>query len=136
MLTRHDGPATFFKYRRCVLDRLLEADRLVPLPTWLVDDFYTHDPEALVRACLKYDLLVEATEHALAIARRELPADEIDLGMAGATRLPYGLFDVVLKVVAESTSTTMDGERAKKGAEALRRMVERRIGELKAAAKR
>jgi nuclear pore complex protein Nup160 len=39
MLERHDGPETFHRYRQAVLEKLLEADRRVPLPTWLIDFF-------------------------------------------------------------------------------------------------
>jgi len=39
MLERHDGPETFYRYRAAVLEKLLESDRRLPLPTWLIDFF-------------------------------------------------------------------------------------------------
>lgn len=39
MLERHDGPETFYRYRAAVLEKLLESDRRLPLPTWLIEFF-------------------------------------------------------------------------------------------------
>lgn len=39
MLTRHDDESTFYRYREVVLEKLLEHDRRLPLPSWLVDFF-------------------------------------------------------------------------------------------------
>lgn len=39
MLARHDDAATFWRYHEAVLEKLLEYDRRLPLPSWLVDFF-------------------------------------------------------------------------------------------------
>lgn len=39
MLERHDDASTFYRYRQAVLEKLLEADRTFPIPSFLVEFF-------------------------------------------------------------------------------------------------
>ncbi|CED82599.1 Nuclear pore complex, Nup160 component [Phaffia rhodozyma] len=124
MLERHDGPATFFKYRQAVLEKLLDCDRFFPIPSFLVEFFSVNDPERLIQSYLTYDLLKEALEHSIALIRRA-PSIDVLPKQANATYVPYNILNVVLR-----ESSTSKSEQVKSLAEELKREVDRRLGDL------
>jgi len=49
---------------------MLEFDRDGALPSWLVKFFQEHEPDYLVRTCLRFDLVVEAVEYGLDLVKK------------------------------------------------------------------
>lgn len=59
-LDRHDGETTHWKYHDACLAAILETDRNVKIPPWLLTFFLDKRPEFLLRCLYRSDLLEDA----------------------------------------------------------------------------
>ncbi|KAG8902782.1 hypothetical protein FRB99_004117 [Tulasnella sp. 403] len=107
-LERNDSAETDYEYRKVVLKKIMEEDRTVRLPTWLVQFFEENQPEHLIRTCYRYDLIEDALRYSIHLvketqkkARSLSRATREPLKTAFATWLPYMVFDQVLVVAAQ-----------------------------------
>ncbi|KAG8960780.1 hypothetical protein FRC03_006142 [Tulasnella sp. 419] len=115
-LERNDTPD--FVYRKVALKKMLDEDRFARLPVWLVQFFEEHQPDHLIRMCLKYDLVEDALKYSIALVKG------MDVGprRSGKTRskghfdqraqssfsrwLPVLVLDQVLSVAEADSSMT------------------------------
>ncbi|KAF8574446.1 hypothetical protein K439DRAFT_1399027 [Ramaria rubella] len=106
-LERHDTAETEHAYRKAAAEKILELDRARALPSWLVDFFMAHQPEYLIRTCLRFDLVADAVEHCLTLVRKANAAAPSSRA-AASTYLPYGLIDAVVASAERSKDLTPD----------------------------
>ncbi|KAF9452001.1 hypothetical protein P691DRAFT_795643 [Macrolepiota fuliginosa MF-IS2] len=101
-LERHDSIKTDYRYSKTVSETILTHDKGSTAPPWLIQTLEKHQPEYLIRAALRHERVDLAMEYSLSMLQktksvllRESPRN------AGATWLPYNLFDQVLVAAAE-----------------------------------
>ncbi|KAG9016926.1 hypothetical protein FRB93_009456 [Tulasnella sp. JGI-2019a] len=117
-LERNDTVDTDFECRKVVLKRILDEDREFRLPGWLIQFFEQHQPEDLIRMCLKYDLLQEALRHSINLVKRVQwgsrggdTASREPFKTAAAAWLPYTVFDQLLAITKNNTTSAIVGQR-------------------------
>jgi len=97
-LERHDTLDNDYVYRKAVVEKMLEFDRANALPSWMVRFFQEHQPEYLVRTCLRFDLIGEAVEYGLDLVKKaNAPLSRMPQHRASTTWLPYTLIDAVVE---------------------------------------
>jgi hypothetical protein len=69
-LEQHDETEREYAYRRAAVETMLEHERTRALPSWLITFFSEHQPEYLIRTCLRFDLINDALEHSLALVKK------------------------------------------------------------------
>ncbi|KIJ26033.1 hypothetical protein M422DRAFT_236708 [Sphaerobolus stellatus SS14] len=106
-LEQHDTAAKDYAYRKAVVEKMLEFDRDGALPSWLVKFFQEHEPEYLVRTCLRFDLVREAVEYSLDLVKKaNAPLSRLPAQRASSTWLPYNLIDAVIDVTRTHKNLT------------------------------
>ncbi|KAG8865283.1 hypothetical protein FRB96_000173 [Tulasnella sp. 330] len=115
-LERNDTAETDFECRKVVLKRILDEDRASRLPVWLVQFFEEHQPEHLIRMCVKYDLLEDALRHSITLVKQVQwksrggdSASREPFKTAAAAWLPYAVFDQVLVIAKQNRTPMIDG---------------------------
>ncbi|KAJ3073187.1 hypothetical protein HK102_006058, partial [Quaeritorhiza haematococci] len=104
-LERHDGKHNGYRYRRCVIEKLLQVDVEMRIPVWLTAVYEHRNPEDLVRLYLKYNLVEEATRLIVRYIRQQtsqLPGAL--LPRTSARWLPYTLIDQLQAALHEAVT--------------------------------
>lgn len=128
-LSRHDGPATQWKYTSAVADTffsLNEAKTAWHPPAWLVESELARDPEGWISRAIKYGWVAEAIGWAAEMLRHATPPSLLRPG-PDAVDIPYNLLDRVLAAAGEGDEK--DDKNVQSAADALRKEINRRITE-------
>lgn len=156
-LEQHDTAENEYTYRRAALEKMLEQNRTRALPSWLIAFFSEHQPEYLIRTCLRFDLVNDAIEHTLGLVKKvrvcrvyiarvrfcshrlrfpqaNAPLPRLAPKRAASTWLPYGLVDAVIVAAETHGDLTPDahnrlGELRSEVAARVRRI--QKLGEVK-----
>ena len=69
-LEQHDTAENEYAYRKATVEKILEFDRTGALPSWLVKFFEEHQPEYLIRTCMRFGLVDDAIEYSLELVKK------------------------------------------------------------------
>ncbi|KAL1924308.1 uncharacterized protein VTP21DRAFT_7343 [Calcarisporiella thermophila] len=101
LLEQYDTQETNYRYRACVLEKLLSTDPNSKIPAWLSAFYKKHNLEDLARVCLSHGLLEEATNFLLQQIDRESETKPVSL-LVSSRWLPYSLIDLLLATIEEA----------------------------------
>lgn len=100
LLSKYDlTPAV---YRQVVLEAVLNTDRRMRVPPWLTRYYTLHNPPALLRAYLRYDLLTDATKFAIQLIKEEYHTKDPLKPQTSSRWLPYTLIDQLLRALDDA----------------------------------
>ncbi|KAI8808003.1 hypothetical protein BJ742DRAFT_810447 [Cladochytrium replicatum] len=98
-LENHDTKERGYGYHRAAVERILQLNRKVELPPWLVEVYKAkRGPEDLIRVYMKYDLMEAAGRVAVDHVLKSIPAKTL-LPTVAARWLPIGVLDRLLNVL-------------------------------------
>ncbi|KAI9510623.1 nucleoporin Nup120/160-domain-containing protein [Russula earlei] len=107
-LERHDGPETDLRYSKIVFETMIGLERASSPPPWLIQRLEGHDPEWLIRACMRFELLELALEQTLSLIHKaESHLAQGPPKATASTWLPYPLIDQLLVATNEQTQSDL-----------------------------
>jgi len=107
-LERYDGPDTDLRYSKVVFETITGMERASTPPPWLIHKLEERDPEWLIRACMRFELLELALELALSLIHKaESRLAQEPPKTAMSTWLPYTLIDQLLVATNEQTQSEL-----------------------------